>query len=172
MPQDPSPAAGRFASTAAEVRQRTERLARLMDTAIGIPGTRFSFGLDALVGLFPVVGDIVGFVVGGWFLIEGSRVGAPPAVLGRMAGNIVLDALIGFVPVIGDIADIAFKANRRNARLLGEYLDSLEPPPQTAATVRVLQAPRSRPVVTALILGMLGLACYGAWQLAARWLGN
>lgn len=149
--------------TADEVRQRTDKLSRLLDSAVRIPGTRFSFGLDALIGMVPVLGDVVGFAVGGWFLLEGARVGAPAPVLGRMAGNIVLDALIGFVPVIGDIADVAFKANRRNARLLGEYLDQLSPPPGQPAA-----PPRRSWGAALLVLGILGLALYGVWALAVQ----
>ncbi len=162
MPPGPSPNA-QDSQIAADVRRRTDQLSRLLDSAIRIPGTRFSFGLDALIGLVPVLGDVIGFAVGGWFLLEGARVGAPPTVLVRMAGNIVLDALIGFVPVVGDIADVAFKANRRNARLLGEYLDQLSPPPQQAA-----EPARHSLLAATVILGMLGLALYGVWALAAR----
>ncbi|MDP9142469.1 MAG: DUF4112 domain-containing protein, partial [Pseudomonadota bacterium] len=124
------------------------------------------FGLDALIGLVPVLGDVVGFAVGGWFLLEGARVGAPPTVLARMAGNIVLDALIGFVPVVGDIADVAFKANRRNARLLGEHLDQISPPSLQAQ--QATEPARRSLLAAALILGMLGLALYGVWTLAVQ----
>lgn len=165
MPQDPSAAAGGFASTAAEVRRRTDRLSRLLDSAIGIPGTRFSLGLDALIGLFPVVGDVAGFAVGGWFLLEGARVGAPAPLLAKMAGNIVADALMGFIPVIGDVADIAFKANRRNAKLLADYLDRIEPPAQALEPVA---APARGRIAALVIAALLGLALYGAWVLAQR----
>lgn len=165
MPQDPSVAVGGFASTAAEVRRRTDRLSRVLDSAIGIPGTRFSFGLDALIGLFPVVGDFAGFAVGGWFLLEGARVGAPASLLAKMAGNIVADALIGFIPVIGDVADIAFKANRRNARLLAEYLDRIEPQQQMPA---LASAPARSRGAALLIAAVLAIALYGVWALAQR----
>ncbi len=163
MPTGPSPNAQDSARIAAEVRRRTDQLSRLLDSAIRIPGTRFSFGLDALIGLVPVLGDVVGFAVGGWFLLEGARVGAPPTVLARMAGNIVLDALIGFVPVVGDMADVAFKANRRNAKLLGEHLDQLSPPRAQATP-----SPRRSMLAATVLLGLLGFALYGVWVLAAR----
>src|SRR5690606_8408990 len=108
------------------VRERAERLSRLLDTAVGIPGTRIRLGLDALIGLVPGVGDAIGLVLGGWFLLEGARTGASGATLLRMAGNLAVDALVGVVPLLGDVLDIAFKANRRNARLLIEHLDRVE----------------------------------------------
>jgi hypothetical protein len=164
MPSAASPQASNAVQTAAEVRRRTERLSRLLDAAVRIPGTRISFGLDALIGMVPVAGDVVGFAVGGWFLLEGARVGAPAPLLARMAGNIVLDALIGFVPLVGDLADVAFKANVRNARLLGAYLDQLSPPPAGLP----LPPQRRSYGTAALLLGILGAALYGVWTLATQ----
>lgn len=130
-----------------DVRRRTEFLARVLDSAVGIPGTRIRFGLDALIGLIPGIGDLIGFALGAWLIVEGARVGAPARVLARMAGNLAIDALAGFVPLLGDLVDIGFKANRRNAAVLGDYLDRLEgrvpSPPQPrsrAATLAVLLA--------------------------------
>ena len=149
----------------AAVRRRSERLATLLDSAVGIPGTRWRIGLDALIGLIPGIGDVVGLVFGAWFLVEGARAGAPPALLLRMAGNIALDALAGVIPVVGDVVDIAFKSNRRNARLLGEHLDRLD-----------RRSPRARSPwlgygLAALALLAIPLALYGAWQLVARLVG-
>ncbi len=153
MLQKPTP------ERAAVVRRRTERLATLLDSAVGIPGTRWRVGLDALIGLIPGAGDIVGLLLGAWFLMEGARAGAPSPVLARMAGNIALDALVGVVPVLGDIFDIAFKANRRNARLLGEHLDKVE-------GVRPPAHNRIGYLMAAAVLAVLGLALYGLWSLA------
>lgn len=143
-------------------RRRTEALARLLDSAIGIPGTRIRFGLDALIGLIPGVGDVLGFVLGAWFLVEGLRVGAPSGLLARMAGNLAIDALAGFVPLIGDLVDIGFKANRRNAALLGAHLDRLEgrapPPPQR----------NSRAATLAVILAAVA-AIYLIWRVTSGW---
>lgn len=142
-------------------RERAEQLSRLLDTAVGIPGTRIRLGLDALIGLIPGIGDAIGLLLGGWFLLEGARTGAPGSTLLRMAGNLAVDALVGVVPLLGDLLDIAFKANRRNAKLLIEHLDRVEgrrPP-----------APRwQNYALAAAVVAVLLLAIYGLWTLAAR----
>jgi hypothetical protein len=142
-------------------RARAERLARLLDTAVAIPGTRIRFGLDALIGLVPGIGDAVGLLLGSWFLVEGARTGAPAGTLLRMAGNLALDALAGVVPLFGDLFDIAFKANRRNARLLTEHLDRVEG--------RRPASPRWQGyLLAAAAVAVLLLAIYGLWSLLAR----
>jgi hypothetical protein len=146
---------------ARETRVRAERLARLLDTAVGIPGTRIRLGLDALIGLVPGIGDAIGLLLGGWFLVEGARSGAPTGTLLRMAGNLAIDALAGVVPLLGDLFDVAFKANRRNAKLLTEHLDRLEG--------RRPAAPRWRGYLFAgAAVALLLLAIYGLWTLLAR----
>ncbi len=142
---------------AAAVRRRTERVSVLLDSAVRIPGTRWRFGLDALIGLVPGLGDVVGVVLSSWFLLEGARVGAPASMLWRMAGNIALDAVLGFVPVLGDVLDVAFKANRRNARLLAMHLDTIIGPPPSASR-------RGYGVVAVAVVVLL-LALFGTWQL-------
>lgn len=141
-------------------RLRAERLARLLDTAVGIPGTRVRFGLDALIGLLPGIGDAIGLLLGGWFLIEGARSGATTGTLLRMAGNLAIDALGGVVPLFGDLFDVAFKANRRNAKLLIAHLDRLEG--------RRPATPRWRGYLfAAAAVGLLLLAIYGLWTFLA-----
>ncbi len=136
----------------------------LLDSAVRIPGTRWRLGLDALIGLVPGLGDVVGVVLSSWLLLEGVRVGAPNSVLWRMAGNIALDALLGFVPVLGDVLDVAFKANRRNARLLATHLDSIIGPPPAASG-------RGYGVLVVMVAVLL-LALVGAWHvLRALWTG-
>lgn len=106
-----------------EVRRRLERLAWLLDSSIPIPGTRLSIGLEALVGLIPFVGDLVGVIVSSTILVEAARLGASRSVLARMAFNIALEGLVGLIPLAGDVFDAAWKANQRNVRLLGAWLD-------------------------------------------------
>ena len=98
-------------------------LTRWMDQAIRIPGSSIRLGFDALIGLIPGVGDLVGGVIATWFLVTGARLGAPPAVLARMGLNVAIDALVGAIPVLGDLFDVGWKANVRNLALLDEYLD-------------------------------------------------
>ncbi|MDM4768565.1 DUF4112 domain-containing protein [Solimonas sp. SE-A11] len=107
-------------------RRRLQRLSRLLDEAIRIPGLGWKFGVDSVVGLVPVVGDIVGLALSGFVVYEGVKLGAPRPLLLKMTGFAALDALVGLVPVLGDVFDFAFKANRINARLLEDYLQDQE----------------------------------------------
>jgi hypothetical protein len=102
--------------------QRLRALTRIMDEAVGIPGTRFRIGLDGLLGLIPGVGDALSAGIAGYAVIAAARLGAPRSVLARMAGNIALDTLAGAVPLLGDLFDFGFKANRRNLRTLESFL--------------------------------------------------
>lgn len=116
-------------------RARLHRLSRWLDHGIRIPGTRWRFGLDAIVGLVPGVGDLVGLMLSGFVLMEGARIGAPRGLMLRMLGITLLDLLLGLVPLVGDLADAAFQSNRINARLLLRHLERQElalggsPPP-------------------------------------------
>ena len=98
--------------------RRLRALARVMDELVRIPGTRIRFGLDALIGLVPGAGDVVTGGVSAYVLIAATRLGAPPAVIARMAGNIVLDLAVGAIPLLGDLFDVGWKANTRNVALL------------------------------------------------------
>ncbi|MGB3597831.1 MAG: DUF4112 domain-containing protein, partial [Pseudomonas neustonica] len=92
----------------------------------------FKIGLEAVIGLLPVVGDFVGLVLSGYVLFEAQRAGASKDLRRRMLRNIVVDFVGGLVPVVGDAFDAIFKANTRNTRLLKNYLEeqlSIEPPP-------------------------------------------
>ena len=106
-----------------ELRERLARLAWLLDSSIRIPGTRFTVGLDAIVGLFPFVGDLIGVLFSSYIVAEAARLGAPKAVLARMAFNVGLEGLVGIIPLAGDAFDAAFKANQRNVKLLNRWLD-------------------------------------------------
>jgi hypothetical protein len=93
-----------------------------MDKAITVPGTQISVGLDPLLGLLPVGGDIVGLVCSGYIILESARIGASKATLGRMVLNIIIDSLVGSLPVAGDLFDFAWKSNELNIKLLEENL--------------------------------------------------
>jgi hypothetical protein len=94
------------------------RFAWILDSQFRIPGTNFRFGLDALVGLIPGFGDFAGAIASTVFLVQGLRIGAPRAVMGRMLANVVIETLVGVIPGLGDLFDASFKANQRNLRLL------------------------------------------------------
>lgn len=101
--------------------ERLDRLATLLDVAFVLPGTNIRFGADALIGFVPGVGDSVTTALAAWIVYEAHKLGVPRRVLIRMAGNVAIDGLIGAVPVFGDLFDVAFRANRRNVRILREH---------------------------------------------------
>lgn len=100
---------------------RMRAAARLLDSRFRIPGTNIRFGLDAIVGLVPGVGDFAGAIASAYFIYEAARLGAPGPVLARMVTNVGVEALVGAVPILGDLFDVAFKANNRNMRLLEKH---------------------------------------------------
>jgi hypothetical protein len=104
-----------------QARRRVRVLSRLLDNAVPIPGLRVPVGLDAAIGLVPVVGDAVTTLLGAWIIYEARQLGAPGHAIARMVGNLMLDAVIGAVPLAGDVADVFFRANQRNVRLLQRY---------------------------------------------------
>ena len=105
---------------------RIDALATLMDTAFLIPGTQIRFGLDALIGLVPGIGDAVTTLISLYIVSEARALGAPPLLIARMVANVALDGLVGAVPLAGDAFDVAFRANRRNMALLRAHLDEAE----------------------------------------------
>lgn len=98
-----------------------EYLAKLMDNQFRIPGTNIRFGLDAIIGLIPGVGDLSTFAVSGYMLLIMARNGASGFLLARMVMNVLIDTLIGSIPLLGDVFDVAFKANIRNVQLMHEH---------------------------------------------------
>jgi hypothetical protein len=93
-----------------------------LDSAIVIPGTNFRFGADALIGLFPGGGDVVGAALSGYIVYESWRLGVPAAGLARMLANVTFDTLLGAVPVAGDLFDAVWKANLRNIDILRAHV--------------------------------------------------
>jgi hypothetical protein len=121
-----SPPYGSFGST----RTRADRIARLdalatlLDTALVLPGTNVRFGLDALLGLVPGIGDIITTAMSLYIVHEARGLGAPGHLVARMLANVALDGIVGAVPFIGDVFDVLWRANRRNMRLLQGWLAS------------------------------------------------
>jgi len=98
-----------------------EQLAWLMDRAIKIPGTNITIGLDALLGLLPIGGDVLtGVIQTGIVLVALLHYRVPRAVAARMVTNVLLDTALGAIPVLGDVFDVFFKANTRNLQLLNQ----------------------------------------------------
>ncbi len=138
--------------------ERLRAIARLFDQAFAVPGTRWRFGIDALFGLVPGLGDIVGALVAVYAMHVARTLRAPASVHLHMLGNIALDALIGTVPVLGDIFDFVFKAQTRNLALLDAWMATPE-----------LTARRSRRgvllVPLAVVLVFVLMTVLGVWAL-------
>ena len=101
---------------------RVRALARALDSAVRIPGTRITFGLDSIIGLVPGFGDLAGGLMSGYILLAAARLGVPPSVIVRMILNLGVDTLVGAVPLLGDLFDVGFRANIRNADLIDRHL--------------------------------------------------
>jgi hypothetical protein len=102
---------------------RLRRVGWLLDSSIPIPGTRYTLGVDQIVGLVPGLGDLLGGLFSLYIIVEAAKIGVPRGLLARMGWNVALDTLVGEVPILGDLFDIAFKANIRNLALLDGYLE-------------------------------------------------
>jgi hypothetical protein len=105
---------------------RLDALATLLDTAFVVPGTNIRFGVDALIGLVPGIGDAITTLLALYVVREARELGAPRFLILRMLGNVAIDGLFGAVPLVGDAFDVAWRANRRNIKLLRDHLDAVE----------------------------------------------
>lgn len=101
---------------------RLRRLAWVVDAIGRVPGTRFRFGLNSMIGLAPGAGDALLAAISLYIVWEARRLGVPPEKLGRMLGNVAVEALLGAVPLLGDLLDVVFKANLRNVAILEEHV--------------------------------------------------
>ncbi len=109
------------ASAAASL-ARIEMLAKLMDSAFTIPGSNVRIGLDAIIGLVPVLGDLISQAISSYIIWEARRIGVSRWTMGRMIANTAIDTVVGFVPFVGDLFDIGFRANMRNLELLKAHM--------------------------------------------------
>lgn len=125
------------------------KFAFYMDEAFTIPGTTFKVGADALLGLIPGVGDVIGAVLSTWIVIGALRHRVPARIIARMVLNIAIDLTFGAVPVAGDVFDFMYEENVKNMRLLEKHRDRRHPPRSTAAIAFV---------ATCIVLFVVGLA--------------
>ena len=102
---------------------RLDALAKLLDVAFILPGTNIRYGIDGIIGLIPVIGDLITTAISLWLVREARALGAPWHVTARMLGNVALDGVVGMVPLAGDAFDVMFRANMRNVRLLRRWMD-------------------------------------------------
>lgn len=103
--------------------KRLRRLAWLIDGAFELPGTSFRFGLNSIIGLLPVGGDVALGGISLYIVYEAARLGIPRPILARMIGNVVLEVAGGSVPILGDVFDMTLKANLRNLKIIEQYID-------------------------------------------------
>ncbi len=111
----------------ASVRARVEAMEMLLERSFRIPGTNMPVGLDSLIGLIPVLGDIVTTALGAYMVWEARNLGLPKWKLMRMGANVAFDSALGLVPLVGDAADFVFRSNTRNLRLIKKHLDKHHP---------------------------------------------
>ena len=153
-PAVPLASAPRLGTAELERLDRLRRLGYLLDNSIPIPGTGYRIGLEAIIGLVPGLGDLVGGGFSAWIIVQAARLGAPPSLVARMAWNLLVDTVVGSVPLLGDLFDAGFKANMRNLALLERHVQG------PAASRRA-----SRRFVALLVL-LLALLLVGAATLA------
>ncbi|MEO7985094.1 MAG: DUF4112 domain-containing protein [Gemmatimonadales bacterium] len=101
---------------------RLRRVGWILDNSVRIPGTRIRFGVDAIIGLVPGLGDLIAGGLSLYIIAQAAKLGVPRALLARMGWNVAVDTLVGEVPILGDLFDVAWKANMRNLRLLEDHL--------------------------------------------------
>ena len=126
-PQRPYPMDLPLGRDPVAVRRRIEAMEQLLERSFVIPGINRPVGLDAVVGLVPVVGDIVTAAMGAYIVWEASNLGMPKWKLWRMGGNVLLDSAVGAIPVAGDVFDFLFRSNTRNLRIVRRHLDKHHP---------------------------------------------
>jgi hypothetical protein len=112
---------------AASVRRRVEAMEGLLERAFPLPGTSRRIGLDSILGLVPVLGDVITAAMGAWLIWEAKNLGMSRFHLARMTGNVAFDTAIGFVPLLGDAVDFLFRSNTRNLRIVKRWLDKHHP---------------------------------------------
>jgi len=142
-------------------RDGLERLAWWLDSAITVPGTRFRIGFDALIGLIPGIGDLVGTLLSGYIVAVAASKGLPPSTLARMAINVALEAIVGVVPIVGDLFDAAWKANQRNIRLMAQFQKTPDAARRQSRAVVVVWAAAVTAFVVVLGLGAFAIIRWG-----------
>ena len=121
----------RVGTDAQSVRQRVEAMEQLLERMFVIPGTKQTVGLDVILDLVPVVGDIAAAALGAYIVWEGRNVGMSKWQMSRMAGNVGFDWLLGLIPWVGAIPDFFFRSNTRNLKMIKRHLDKHHPGTRT-----------------------------------------
>jgi hypothetical protein len=111
----------------ASVRRRIEAMEKVLERLFVVPGINRPVGLDAMLSLIPVAGDLVGTALGAWIVWEARNLGMSKWQIARMAGNVGADTLLGAIPFIGAIPDFFFRSNSRNLKIIRRHLDRHHP---------------------------------------------
>jgi hypothetical protein len=133
-----------------------EGVINVMDNRFRVPGTNIRFGLDPIIGLFPIVGEAVTFSISSILILSMVKYGVSRKVIIKMVGNVMIDAVVGSVPLIGDLFDVAYKANQRNYKLLKEH--QLEGKHSGSGTGLLIG-------VGLVLFLLMGFVLFGLWKL-------
>ena len=114
--------------------QKIRKIAKLLDTAVGIPGTKIRFGLDPILGLIPGGGDLISAGISAYMIYLATRFGLERAEMFKMIKNVAIETAVGSVPLAGDIFDAYFKANMRNLEILEKHIEKNEASDQVRVT--------------------------------------
>jgi hypothetical protein len=150
--------------------RRVRTLARLLDSSISIPGTKWKIGLDPILGLIPGAGDMIGAVLSGYIVLEAVRAEVPTFTLARMLVNVGIDTLVGSIPALGDVFDAAWKSNVMNVALLERHLIATgNAPPKRRNVIGVMTLAL---IVLLLIVGAgVALGIFAGRLLWGLWTG-
>jgi hypothetical protein len=99
---------------------RLKRLSERLDETFTIPGTDYKIGIESIIGVIPLIGDLIGGIISTYIMYSGIKIGVSPRIIAQMAANIAIDFTIGSIPIIGDLFDFIWKANKKNVELIEE----------------------------------------------------
>ena len=139
------------------------KFAYLMDQAFPLPGTNIRVGLDAVLGLIPGIGDVMGAMLSTWIIAGALRHRVPAHVIARMVFNVAVDLIFGAIPVAGDVFDFLYEENMKNMRLLEKHRDRTRPPRRSRDIALILGG-----IIAFLVL--LALALLGVVVAALIWI--
>lgn len=103
--------------------ERARKLSRLLDDAVRVPGTDYRIGIDPILGVLPVQGDLAGAALSLYIVLQAERAGLPREKLAGMLAHIGAEFLVGSIPILGTVIDAGWKVNERNVAVMEEYLE-------------------------------------------------
>ncbi len=145
-------------------------IANILDEAFTIPGTKIKIGVDAIIGIIPAIGDVVGFMLSSSVILAAVLLPASPWTIARMILNVIIETVIGLIPVVGDGFDIFWKANMRNHRLLQSYANINTRPRDDRRAVLTLFFGTSLVIATLLAITLYAASLLWSflWQTASN----